>query len=501
VKRPSPFVQARTLVCVSCLGLGFAWAGSAAADDPADSMRVAPALDWAFLPDDDLRVSDFERFYGIDPETLGDVVFQEGEMVFGKDSNAASVMAQHGLPPLPAVQYDPTPGILYVAMNGVTIRPGQAHAALNRTPLVSQETNFPAYGSDAQKSAVLQAVQSAYGNVNLIVSGNRPPDYVPYTMAVVGGSASLAGMPGSTCGVANVQCDAIQRNHVSLTFPQSCGGVGAVTAHEAGHNFGLEHVTNSSDLMYPYNTGGASTFLDGCTAISHATGSGVTQCGHIHREYCNGDTERQNGYAEMLAAFGPRMADNTPPQIIELFPADGAVLTTEDSFTISARVTENSNFLGVKWTWLEAPVEDGVGHTRCTNNVCDDNYGLGVGFDPDDIPWDFLRLTEPPEGTYKFRFEVMDAYGNADAKDLTFQVVLPGQEPDTGGGSGSGDGDGDGDGDGGSAGDGSGGDETGGDSAGFDDDGGGGKGCTIGSGSAPPGLLCLVALAWVRRRR
>jgi hypothetical protein len=498
VTRPSPVRNPHRahLFSASLLALVVAWAGPASAEGPEVAMRVAPDLDWAFLPDDDLRMTDFERFYGIDPETLGDVVFEQDGMVFGRDSNAASVMAQHGLPPLPAVQYDPTPGVLYVAMNGVTLSPGQgANAALNRTPLVSQETTFPSYGSEAQRTAVLQALQTAYGNVNLVISSNRPPEYLPYTMAVVGGSAAMAGQPSGVCGVANVQCDALQRNHVSLTFPQSWGGVGAVTAHEAGHNFGLEHVTNSSDLMYPYNTGQSSSFLDGCTSISHATGSGVTQCGHIHREYCNGDPDRQNGHAEMFAAFGPRTPDDTPPEIVELFPADGSVLTTEDSFTISARVTEDSNFLGVKWTWLEGPVDEGVGHTRCTNGVCADNYGLGVGFDPDDIAWDFLRLTTPPEGTYKFRFEIMDAYGNADAKDLTIQVVLPGNEPDSGGASGSGDaGDGD------SAGDGTGGFDSDGDSAGFDG-GDGGRGCTVG-GSAPWtwGTLCLLALVGVRRR-
>ena len=480
------------------------WTGSASAEAPEDSMRVAPGIDWAFWPDDDLRMSDFERFYGIDPDTLADVEVRQGEMVFGRDSNAASVMALHGIPPLPAVQYDPTPGILYVAMDGITLHHAQnANAARNRSPLVSQDTTFPPYGSEAQKSAVIQGLQGAYAPFNLVISSNRPPDYLPYTMAVVGGSSSLAGLPGSVCGVANVQCDAIQRNHVSLTFPQSCGGVPAVTAHEAGHNFGLEHVTNTADLMYPYNTGQSTSFLDGCTNISHATGSGVTQCGHIHREYCNGDPERQNAHAEMMAAFGPRIPDDTAPQIVELFPPDGSVLTTEDSFTISARVTENSNFLGVKWTWLEGPVEDGVGLTRCTNSVCDDNYGLGVGFDPNEIPWDFLRITSPPEGTYRFRFEVMDAYGNADAKELSIQVVLPGNEPDPGESS---------------AGDGSGGDggasDSGGHaSAGGTDAGSGGVGgeqegveddgcaCTFDAGSRPwSAAWCLLVLASVRRR-
>jgi hypothetical protein len=489
------------------------WGLAASADEdgaaPDSSMRIAADVDWAYMPDDGLRITDFERFHGIDPETLADIEVEQDGMLFGRDSNAASVMAHQGLPPLPAVQYEASPGVLYVAMGGVTLRPGQnANAALNRSPLVSAETNFPAYGSESQQSALLQSLQSYYADFDLMVYPNRPPEYLPYTMAVVGGSAQTAGFPGGVCGVANVSCDGLQRNHVSLTFPQSCSGVAATAAQETAHNWGLEHTSNQADIMYPYSTGGSKSFVNSCMTISHATGDGVTQCGHIHREYCNGNSEQQNSYTELMAAFGPRTPDNSPPQIIELFPEDGATMTTEDSFTVSARVTENSNFLGAKWTWLEG-LPDGMDTwTRCTNSVCDDNYGLGVDFDPDEIPWDLVRLTTPPEGTYKFRFEVMDAYGNADARDLTVHVVPPGE----GGGSGSGGGDGsggDGSGSGGdSGGDGGESDSDGSDSAGGDggdgDGGSKGRGCTVASRSrhaGGAGILAVLALASVRRRR
>lgn len=487
----------------------FSWGVTASADDAPD-LRIAPDADWASMPDDDLRTTDFERFHGIDPETLEDITVEQDGMVFGRDSNAASMMAEQGLPPLPAVQYEASPGILYLAMNGLTLSPGEPNSARDRSPLVTQQTTFPAYGSESQQSALLQTLQSYYQDFDLVISTNRPPEYLPYTMAVIGGSAQAAGFPSGVCGVANVACDGLKRNHVSLTFPASCNGVAATAAQETSHNWGLEHTDNQADLMYPFSTGGVKSFVNSCMNISHATGDGNTQCGHIHKVYCNDQDERQNSYAELMAAFGPRTPDNSPPQIIELFPENGTTLTTEDSFSVSARVTENSNFIGVKWTWLEGLPDGMDSWTRCTNGMCDDNYGLGVDFDPDAIPWDFVRLTNPPEGTYSFRFEVMDAYGNADSATLTFQVGPPG----SGSGSGSGDGgdgadDDAGDGDGsGSASGGSGGDSDtdGGSSDSVGGDGGGGKGgCTVlGTPRAPWGgvaLLGLVALVGVRRRR
>ena len=296
----SPFVSC-SLIALLC-----SWTAPAMANEgPAESMRIAPDVDWAWRPDDGLRVTDFERFHGIDPETLEPIGFMQDGLYFGPDSNALDVMAANGLPPLPAVQYEPSPGVLYLAMDGVTLAPHMSpHSARNRSPLVSQQTTFPSYGSDSQKSALLQTLQTYYQDFDLVLSTNRPPEFVPYTMAVIGGSAATAGYQGGVCGVANVQCDGLKRNHVSLTFPQSCGsGVAATAAQETAHNWGLEHTNNQADLMYPYSTGGVKSFVNSCMPISHATGNGVTQCNHIHRAYCNGNDEQQNSYAELMAAF------------------------------------------------------------------------------------------------------------------------------------------------------------------------------------------------------
>lgn len=396
---------------------------------------ISAGTPWAIAPDDGPRTH-FEALYGkgVDPTTL--VPIRDGNLVYDGESLGLSALAAQGLP-LPSLDHDPTPGILYVEMEGVTLKPtcygGQtANAALNCSPLVDSQTVFPPLGGGAAaRATVMQELGQFYAAFNLVLTTARPPDYLPYSMAVIGGTSGNAGQQNGVCGIANVACDGAKRNHVSLTFPQSCVGQSAeIAAQESAHNFGLEHTDVQSDLMYPY-VAGAGQFRDECMAISHATGSGITQCTYVHEFYCPaGQGEEQNSYGELMGVFGPREVDDQAPVITEITPADGTVFTTDDTFTPQAKVTDNLNFVGVKWTWLEGlpPDFQDTGYTRCTNGVCTDDYPAWGGVEG---PWQFLTFTKPPAGTYKFKFEVMDAYGNQDSKTISV-TVNPAQGSTTG---------------------------------------------------------------------
>jgi MYXO-CTERM domain-containing protein len=223
---------------------------------------------------------------------------------------------------------------------------------------------------------------------------------------------------------------------VSLTFPQSCNGVAEIAAQETSHNWGLEHTDDETDLMYPFANGGFKTYVDTCNDISHATGSGITQCGYIHEIHCPaGGGEQQNSYQELMGVFGAREVDTVAPVIISTTPENGAVVGTSDSVLITARVEENSTFLGAKWTWVEGLPDDVEEYTRCTNNVCSEDFALTPGTDPNEVDWDFVNLAQPPVGTYTFKFEVIDAYGNYDSTEITIEVTEDGNtsDPDTGG--------------------------------------------------------------------
>lgn len=415
-------------------GLSFAVA-SLSLEDAAAAPRVVPGAPlsantpWAVAPDDGPR-SHLESLFGADYDPTLVAPLRDGNLVYDGESLARSLLDQQGLP-LPALDHDPTAGILYLAMDGITLRPKcngfhpqVANAALNCSPLVSKETQFPKPpGGENTKAVVLQKLQNYYEPYNLVITTNRPPDYLPYTMAVIGGTSQNAGQSNGVCGIANVACDGAKRNHVSLSFPDSCVGVTAeVAAQETAHNWGLEHTDVQQDLMYPFVAGGSS-FRDDCMDISHATGSGVTQCTYVHELYCpEGQGEQQNSHTELLGVFGAREADTVAPEILSVSPADGTVFTVGESFLVSADITDDKNMVGVKWSWIEGVPPDFVdtGYSRCTNDVCNDKYPAWRAVDD---PWDFIQVTKPPAGTYSFKVEVMDAYGNADSETLTVTVV------------------------------------------------------------------------------
>ncbi len=500
----------RTIFVTLCLAVLPATAFAAGAP-------IAPDAPWARHADDELSRPLYERLYGITSEQLAALpTTRQGDMVFTPDGLGADTLAALGRAPLHAMSYDPTPGVLYVAMTGVTLSPtcgntDTANAALNCTPLVDSVTEFPPYGNGSAQASMFQELQNYYEPFNIVMTSNRPPDWLPYTMAVIGGASNQG---AGVCGVANVACDGLKRNHVSLSFPESCGGVAEVAAQETSHNWGLEHTDDQTDLMYPFNNGGFKTYVDTCNDISHATGSGVTQCGYIHEIYCEaGGGEQQNSYQELMGVFGPRVADTVAPVITSTTPADGAVLGTLDSVLITATVEEDSNFLAAKWTWLEGLPEGVDEYTRCTNHVCTQDIDLTPGTDPNTVAWDFANFAQAPVGTYSFQFEVMDAYGNYDSRVITIEVVegstTTGGSADTTGGTASA-GTGEGTAEGGSAEAGEGTDTDGGTDAGSDtlDATGGnpeGTGCACGPTSSPAASaawgLPLLLVARRRRRR
>ena len=340
--------------------------GAALASGTVHAAETVPISNepWARVVRDELSKSLFERTYGAEAEAARMQVPTRrlgGGLVTGRDSWSKDVMQATGVGPVPAYNYDPGVGVLYVEMQGVTLTPSCpttdfANGALNCTPLVAFEVDVPPMpGGDSAQAAAFQQLRQYYDAFNVVMSTQRPPDYLPYTMAVIGGSAELVGQDPS-CGIANVACDGLKRNHVSLTFP-GCGDPAGVAAQETAHNWGLEHTDNNGDLMMQ-GVFAVQAFLDTCMNILNAPDSD-TQCGYVHEIHCAaGDGEQQNSFAELMGVFGPRAPDEVDPEIVEIYPEDGSVFTPDDSFVVGARVEENGTMVGVKWTWLEGLPEE-----------------------------------------------------------------------------------------------------------------------------------------------
>jgi hypothetical protein len=330
-------------------------------------------------------------------------------------------------PPTAFGSAGPRGALLYLAMDGISLRPCDdateaANSAKSCTSIVDDLTEFPAWGDAAQRAALAQQVAAHFAPYDVTVTMERPPEYMPYTLTAIGGTAALAS-DEAVCGIGNLDCGARERNEVGVVFPDQPNCTPHKTiAHESGHNFGLEHTDDPDDIMsYTIVYDGTYAFRDACMPIYHAEPNEAAYCGLTHAQLC-ADGEHQNSAAELVAALGPARADAVAPTVVDVSPANDSVFTTEDTVLIGARVVEDGNFVGARWTWIGGlPDELPFGHDRCTNGMCTDSFVNPMG-DPD-VAWDYLVLDGPPVGEYLFVFEVMDAHGNETVVDVAFEVV------------------------------------------------------------------------------
>lgn len=324
--------------------------------------------------------------------------------------------------------HEGVPAALYVVMDGHVLDLCADNAARGCTSLVQGPTQFPAFGTPQEQTAVRQSLEQLFADFDLVVTGEEPLPYVPYLLAVIGGTSSLIGHERTSCGIATLSCGADRRNLVSLTFAVSCGGpestlgVAEVTAQEVAHNLGLEHTSSWTDVMFPTVNDNDKTFEDACNEILTPDYDDAWMCPDVHVLDCpEGDGGQQNGHAELLRVLGPRRVDTEPPQILDTVPADGDVLSPSDPIQIFASVGDDSGTVGLRWTWLEGPgIEDADVVTRCTNGVCDVGY---EAWKPIDESWPFIEITDPAPGDYVFELEVADMYGNATAETIRVEVV------------------------------------------------------------------------------
>ncbi len=370
---------------------------------------VHAAVPWARV------VSPVERVVssGAPPRTKGDMVLSAE-------------------PEVSAALGEPRGALLYLAMDGMTLRPcdeaWSSSSAKQCTSIVDQTTEFPAWGTEMQQAMLLQYVTEYFAPFDVTVTTEKPPPYMPYTLQVIGGTPDLIDR-AEICGIASLDCGAFSRNLVGLVFAQQdvCTPW-KTTAHEAGHNFGLEHTVDDDDIMsYTLVYDDLYHFRDACMAQYLESPEDSPSCGMTHAQYCPEGGDRQNSRTELLGTLGPSRLDVSAP-VVDVEPADGSVFTTTDTIRIGAQISDDGNFIGARWTWIGGlPDELPFGHDRCTNDACVEDFADESG-DPDGS-WDYLVLQGAPAGEYMFALEVMDTHGNESSTTIEFTVngaPLPG---------------------------------------------------------------------------
>ena len=237
-----------------------------------------------------------------------------------------------------------TPTILFVNFDGPMMNGGCGNDSRNNCTTIFPNTQFnPSPSDDATRAAVVQATREDVEDFGVIVVGERPPEGNPYAMVVVGTPAG--GAPAGVGGVApGIDCGNNNPNITSFSFlGNSSANVQATVIHqEAAHTWGLEHVDDDTDNLFP-TTGGTSNprYQDVCSQIvsdTQLTPSG-SSCNSVHTMFCSANM--QNSYQEMLLLFGPPIPDTVAPSVIIESPTEGQVLDYEEAFDLTITLDDD----------------------------------------------------------------------------------------------------------------------------------------------------------------
>jgi len=370
-------------------------------------------------------------------------------------------------------------------------------------------TVLPYTGDAAKRASVIQIVRTRLNDFGITVTDTRPGSG-DYDMEMVGDWAGVGDQGFAGVAPGPVDCFDNRGGQVSFTLEASgtSDGISEIVLQEVAHTWGLEHVDDQGDLLYPTTQGQNKIFKDECLTIVRLNDDGSTSpvnasCNQMHNQFCSNNV--QNSYQEMLALFGPGIPDTTPPTVQILEPAEGSTVEGDVNLKVSFEDNQSPIIINATITIesdsLDEPVE---------------SDGAYAGPSELDFPVQGL-----PSGEYTITIDAEDEDDNPTSDSVTFTII--GDPPagsggdeggdDSGGQTSDGTGSGSGGGGEGEAGggDSNGGDDSnsdGGDDSGVETDsagaGGGddGGGCSIetptnGIGWAALGLLGLVAF---RRR-
>ncbi len=147
-----------------------------------------------------------------------------------------------------------TTRIIYLAHDGIELRPGATDSRQLTSSLVHHRVTIPPWTTSPQRWAeTVACVQGVFAPFDVQVTDEDPGD-VAHVVAVVGGSPGLLGLPRSAAGMSPFRqdCSVIEHSIVFAftdTLPDDARTVCNVIAQEIGHSYGLDHVLLASDPM------------------------------------------------------------------------------------------------------------------------------------------------------------------------------------------------------------------------------------------------------------
>lgn len=292
-----------------------------------------------------------------------------------------------------------TEATIVVDFDGPSLNAGERDDATTGTTAITELAMQvqPYDGTAVQRQAIIDAVATDFAPFNIRVV-DRPPASGEYMLAVVTPTNPFG---DDVSGVAVTDCDdAAGRRDIVFAFFDAQAGtavdVASTISQEIGHAFGLEHVDDAADILFPFATGADPYFNDECLPLP-----GEAICAQQHRVFCE-QANTQNSYAELLAAVGPGGDDAEPPTVSLREPEHSDSLRSGDDLV------------------LTVDASDDYGIDRITL------YEGGDAIGQDQAPPYTFVVTELVEGDYEVYAVAVDAAGNEAMSEVVEITVARG---------------------------------------------------------------------------
>jgi hypothetical protein len=247
---------------------------------------------------------------------------------------------------------------------------------------------------------VHKQVQAWYSDYDVDVVLSRPLSG-DYQMTVVGGDKTDIGLGGGIVGISPGDCKNNSETNLNFAFSRSLRENGAqvsvTIAHEAGHAYGLGHVQNNKDIMYPSVTN-AEGFLGGLAADAGP-------CGFKPGDYQDSKKVLTENLGERQ---GEKPGNAAPPTLNILRPTDGASVEKDVELAVDAKADRGLDHITLSLSKVEN------GEARGAHPVAELRPPQSVAR---------VRLTTT--GTYQLTATAYDRVGNFAFSTVRFTSGTP----------------------------------------------------------------------------
>jgi MYXO-CTERM domain-containing protein len=346
----------------------------------------------------------------------------------------------------PAAGYEAVRSVLFVPTDTISLVPttmcpvsqsGGNNSGLGCSAAITDPLDhMPAANVDD----VITGITTALAPFNVLVTSTRPPEYVPYTMLLVGDEVDDMGL-SRTCAPAPINCDAVKRNEIGFTTGGSmfCMDPDPVQAAliAFGYMSGLENNDNPMDPMFyqdaapfgPDFTMPALEYQDMCSnlvmTVDDMEMANPIACPQSvnHAPYCMDMDNMANSVAELTAYYGagPFPEDTMPPTVdTSALPAEGDMVDGDLDLTVTA--TDDMGLVFVRLTiqstaliGLDPSVDETGSVCKAHNDVCPFafEFPMAVPYQQNpDNTYSANEFAQAPGGDYTVTVEASDLAGN-----------------------------------------------------------------------------------------